>query len=456
MAEKYKQNIDIRVEEDKTIIVTFEAGTEVTFPKYISKFNNWADFNYLKHTASHLTEDEIEIFTTLPIRDKYILLHRINAFMYTTWVAPFGNKVAYATHKAFYNEDHFKAKKGVSPKAVQVLWDNKDIVDLCKSDRHESLIPLCVAESKTPKEVKDSVSRATWKKLVNGSITKNALIAGWRLQFIGAISLDTLVDVPSTVLYFHKDLDNKRGIEYGTWRELKKKRQLTHFGYTNSVIRDTINMLNTLGKPHNKDWSLARWDEEHTKASRVISLRRQQEEMERDAQSFIPFHTVCPNIYNNLPPVVFDHYGNEARLLVDRKELLEESRIMSHCVGTSNYWQYCQSGEYCVYAVKGRRGERATMGIRILQGQVSRQTMTWGVPLVFSIDQVQGRYNNKDNTPDRSVIDELFTNIKREYQISAQNKYDKPINMPNLPADTRYNDSNANPPMILNTYTWEY
>ena len=232
--------------------------------------------------------------------------------------------------------------------------ENREIISTAYKDNQKTIIPLCMKLNCTPKQLKDMVGRANWKKLLRNSITRNNILADM-VAFKGGKwdNIDNIIDLPPTYLkYSYRDSWYSHEVLSIGAKLAVAGRYISKDGKCYNVcsmIHDTINMFDYLGEKYNPDWSENRWREEHDKASEKITSRK---------------HSKTPFVYSTELIKFYEDDKFTATLLDSPFAVAKEGSEMGHCV--ASYSDACSEGKYCVYSIVEKETQiRSTIGIHI-------------------------------------------------------------------------------------------
>jgi hypothetical protein len=268
-------------------------------------------------------------------------------------------------------------KRQLNQTLVGNLHSMKDVVKQALSDGQENLLPLVLKLGMSPKEIKDSVSRATWKHLTKVSFTK--------AQYIGrALSRDRVCSIDYYLglnLSYMANIENfDKSLPHHTINRLaREERCLTDTGRVydiTRVVEDTMMLAEEVGYKTNPNWSWKRWQEEHKIVTRKHRAREFSDE------------EITKGVYQHLLPHVTSKYGDKATLLTTPLTIAMEGDQMGHCV--AGYARDCLQGSYVVYHLELRDGTVGTLGCYVLP------TVTGGYQLNFQ--QCYGKYNDRIST----------------------------------------------------------
>lgn len=274
--------------------------------------------------------------------------------------------------EGFTNEQIFKYcylrgyKRVLSKCRVESLHKLAPVVKQALADGQENLVPLILQLEKSPKEIKDSVPKYIWKKVINSSYTKNEYL-GRAVAVCGGIGvykednkavLGYATLRTSTLQCFdvgYKSLDKLQLIEKLAVEKRVLSKPQDYRLLANKVF-DTIHMAEQLGVQWNPKWKVKRWEEEHQRMSREIHAKR-----------FSP-DTITTGLYPRLPKEVVTPEG-KATLLQSALDVAVEGNKMNHCVG--GYAERCRSGRYAVYHITTKDGEESTLGCNMDNHNIS-------------------------------------------------------------------------------------
>lgn len=200
------------------------------------------------------------------------------------------------------------------------------------------LVPAIVVFQGSPSAIRQRIGGAAWRQIAHNSLTRNRKLmqvadslnrkdqGRWDAAFLDSLA------IPSGVL---ANVHNG-SLEEQIAGRLAPRKTPAIFEQTQHIVRDTMRMT---GDAFNPDWSLARMNEEHDKASR---------NRYRQKYSAKPF----------APAWNFTKDGFTATLLTSPVDIVAEGDSMHHCVGS--YAQEAAKRRYLVLRIDGK--ERATAG----------------------------------------------------------------------------------------------
>lgn len=261
--------------------------------------------------------------------------------------------------------------QGIAPNKVDKLEQHHEQLKSTLSDKQINMLPLVYSTGLTVKEIKDSVSKSVWKKLINNSFSRNKLIAGvleyYSLRTKKSVDLlKSLTDLPSSILKTPSlvvkviaagDLSSWVVSTAKAHRCLTKVRDVSKL---TDLVYDTHRMCNQRGMVFNINWGFKRMQETHT-----MLIREQLEA--REAPNKVLEEQLNKSIeYTNLPLNSFTYLGGNVsiELLSSGNRVKQEGKEMHHCVGWYSGW--CMDERYAVLSLTSTKG-RSTIGL-ILEG----------------------------------------------------------------------------------------
>ena len=292
----------------------------------------------------------------------------LNSLMFAVFIAPIGRDVIWA-----YGREGAKVRK-LNETSVKRLWDSWEVVKVCLEDNQKHMIPICATFNTTPHELKNSIPKHLWKKLINNSLTRNGLIAQ-KMPSVHSAMVDVshenrlspalcsssmlkfgLFIYPLNSLQVRRDLNaEERMLVNLTSDRLARENKLltkeSEFKYLRQVIYDTVVAAKKVDEVVNPKWSWKRWQEEHNRITKLEQqLRYSDERFGYTGFMFVPKD--------------FSSYGYTATLLSSERLIANEGIDMDHCV--AGYAGHSSQGYYLVYSITDREGQRSTLGVRTL------------------------------------------------------------------------------------------
>ena len=257
-------------------------------------------------------------------------------------------------------------RSGITVTRVQKLAKSFDKVKLAVADKQHNMLPLVVATGKSVKEIKDSCTKSTWKKLINNSFSRNKLIAEYAdsRSVRSQASFGFIATLPSTLLKnMAFDITALHGLEQEMvdWvvdkarqgRFLKDKAKVRKLYNT---LRDVRRMCQQFDVQFNIKWGLKRVEELHEDFTKRLREQRESKNKEQSESLSKPIE------YGNFPLNSFTYLDGkiEVSLLASGNEVMEEGRTMHHCVG--GYATSCMKETYAVFSLKSE-ADRSTLGV---------------------------------------------------------------------------------------------
>lgn len=372
------------------IVLRAEQGSEVTLPlRYFAKFDKSEPI----YKRQWFTEARpIGCFELKEAYQKFTSKYHITP----SKMQRLGERLFYKYIMTRYGKDVVSkmcyGRFGLNVDKVAKLEENFEKVQLALSDKQLNMIPLVVSTGKSVKEIKDSCSKSVWKKLINNSFSRNKLLAhvisGRWLTNKEATKF--VVNIPTSLLKHGLVVDwafQGTEVEETDWvidvakrgRYLGDKRKVVQLCH---LVRDVKRMCRQQGIAFNIKWGHKRMEEMHQE---LIELNRQllskrdqarQEQLERS----IPYESFPLNSFTYLDGRV------EVTLLSSGNEVIEEGRVMRHCVGS--YSDSCMQEQYAVFSLKSDSG-RSTAGITKHEVRYSAitdspNTLNWRVQQHYS------------------------------------------------------------------------
>ena len=369
------------------------AGRHFDKPRMVSTREIMKAFGYYgisKYNCQKFNEE----FGITPVN----LRKKINVAIREMWIAPVEQEV---------KRYGFSYGSKLSPRSVQQIWENLDVIREVQEDGLDNLEPFAAILGKNPQQMKEIVGKSAWKQLCKNSRTRNTYIASALLRR-GFSSVKTINSFPSWVLKQgyrgHIPFD-----ETGLWvleqfkpgeaRNMLPSGQF--FGFRRMIMErsDTKRMANELGLKFSEKWDYATIHKKHEEYTKLIEERRFSKDVFDWAKDF--------KIKG------LTHGDFEATLLDNAYAIAEEGRMMHHCV--ASYADASRSGDYLVYSIL-RKGERySTLGVRV---GVERINLVGGATLV-----VGGKYRlNQHYKACNKPVDDDCANELAEILIAKLNQ----------------------------------
>lgn len=234
------------------------------------------------------------------------------------------------------------------------LMNNKHHIEQALADNQENLVPFILRMNMSPKQIKDSLTKAEWKTIINNSFTRNKLLSdrrNWKeLLTVNSTVLkySSLYDGSEKLLCVTNYLVSNRGLTSYYTRNRFKSQECRELSRIVGIIDDTVSMATELGEPINRKWGAKRWEEEHNRIQRIYNIK-----------DFTDVE-ITRGLYPQLPKVI-EKGGYKAILLTTPKQVATEGHDMGHCV--ASYAGRCQRGDYIVYSILSDKGVRSTLGL---------------------------------------------------------------------------------------------
>lgn len=281
-------------------------------------------------------------------------------------------------------------KRQISKHSVITMHRMKDTLKQMLRDGQENLIPLVLKTEMTPKQIKDSLPKAYWKRLTKISFTKAQYISR-------GVNGKDVTRIPDYLELNTSYLANVKNIlsdvpHLVVNRLAKQRRCLTDVGRihdTARIVRDTMMMAEEIMYKTNPDWSWKRWQEEHTIVTRK---RRAAEFCDKE---------ILVGVYRYLHREVLSELGDKATLLTSALDVALEGDAMGHCV--AGYSRGCTRGEYVVYHIELTDGTVGTLGCTVVGTDKCPQ---------LRYQQCYGKYNERiDTNFARQVIEKVNNHL---------------------------------------------
>lgn len=196
------------------------------------------------------------------------------------------------------------------------------------------LIPAILYYGASPQDIRAKVGRGAWRRVASNSVSRNLLIMrAARRSYQVKDAFVRLLDIPSGVLpVIRSGADTDETIA-ARITPLKRGPEFLH---TLNIVSDTRRMM---ANEFNPEWGLARMQQEHELATKLIMQRRY------STKAFAPAWQ-------------FSGDGFTAELLTSQADIATEGAMQHHCV--ASYAQTAAMGKYAVFRIEGK--ERATVG----------------------------------------------------------------------------------------------
>ena len=281
-------------------------------------------------------------------------------------------------------------KRQISQHSVTTMHRMKDTLKQMLEDGQENLIPLVLKTEMTPKQIKDSLSKASWKRLTKVSFTKAQYISR-------AVNGKYVTKIPEYLELNTSYLANVNNLlsnvpHLVVNRLAKQRRCLTDADKIYDmarIVQDTMMIAEEIGYDVNPNWSWKRWSEEHT----IVTRKRRAKEFS-DKEILV-------GIYANLHREVVSEIGDKATLLTTALSVALEGDEMGHCV--AGYARRCIKGEYVVYHLHLADGTVGTLGCTVEGTDKCPQ---------LRYQQCYGKYNARiDTTFARQVIEQVNNHL---------------------------------------------
>lgn len=359
------QNKNILADMDTgEVVLRAEQGSEVTLPlRYFATFDKSKPI----HQRQWFTEARpIGCFELKEAYQKFTSKYHITP----SKMQRLGERLFYKYVTTRYGKDVVSkmcyGRCGLNVDKVAKLEENFEKVQLALSDKQLNMIPLVVSTGKSVKEIKDSCSKSVWKKLINNSFSRNKLLAhvisGRWLTNKEATKF--VVNIPTSLLkhglVVHDGFQGME-VEETDWvvdvarkgRYLGDKRRVLQLC---NLVRDVKRMCRQQGIAFNIKWGHKRMEEMHQELielNRQLLSKRDQARQEQ-LEKCIPYESFPLKSFTYLDGRV------EVTLLSSGNEIIEEGRVIRHCVGS--YADSCIQEQYAVFSLKSDLG-RSTAGI---------------------------------------------------------------------------------------------
>lgn len=276
-------------------------------------------------------------------------------------------------------------KRQISKPSVIALHKMKWAVNQMVEDGQENLIPLVLSTEMTPKQIKDSLPRASWKKLTRISFTTAQYISR-SISTKNVSRLSEYIELSSSYL---ANVNLISGMPHKVINKLAKQQKclcdVDKICHISSVVEDTMMMAEEIMYKTNPDWSWKRWQEEHTIVTRK---RRAAEFCDKE---------ILVGVYRYLHREVLSELGDKATLLTSALDVALEGDVMGHCV--AGYARGCTRGEYVVYHIELTDGTVGTLGCTVVGTDKCPQ---------LRYQQCYGKYNERiDTNFARQVIEKV-------------------------------------------------
>lgn len=245
---------------------------------------------------------------------------------------------------------------------VHALIARKQEFEQLHKDNLDNLAPLLIKYGGKLQDVKQAVSKSTWKRLHHNSFHRNKLIAN---RMCGYGDIVVLQHLSSTLLYHGignaygvKDEQSAKWLTKNLKGKYKTGKQLVH------SFLDCRLMLSKENKEFNYNWNLEKMLEEHDKAVMRINNRKYSKDLIPSLQHIVN---------KQLDKFYSDNFT--AELVTSRFMLAEEGTEMHHCV--AGYADAIERGDYLVYSIRNLESKRyCTLGINI---QVQEGVQYFGI-----------------------------------------------------------------------------
>lgn len=239
--------------------------------------------------------------------------------------------------------------------------ETEDLLQQCKKDGIENVIPIVAWYKKSPQELKKALGENQWKKFCKNSYSRNRLLFLTSNDNFSPIDWNTL---PSTLL--------KARLAYRPevyeWllrtQEVSLNKMLEYdFNLQREIhtYLDTKRLCEAEGETFNPKWSKRRMKEEHDRLSRMQQEIANRKRVERDAEYAKLLARDFRDMHKGLEVIKFDS-GVIATPLLNMQQVQDEGRKMKHCVGA--YDSLCAEGEYLVWHLT-KGATETTLGINV-------------------------------------------------------------------------------------------
>ena len=239
--------------------------------------------------------------------------------------------------------------------------DTEDLLQQCKKDGIENVIPIVAWYKKSPQELKKALGENQWKKFCKNSYSRNRLLFLKGNDSFSPVDWDTL---PSTLLKAR--LANPPEVYEWLLRtqEIAFNRIIKHASSLHREVctyLDTKSMCKSAGETFNPKWSKRRMKEEHDRLSRMQQQIANRKRAERDAEYAKLLTKDFREMHKGLEVTKFDS-GVIATPLLNMQQVQDEGVKMKHCVGA--YAIQCAEGEYLVWHLT-KGATETTLGINV-------------------------------------------------------------------------------------------
>ena len=275
-------------------------------------------------------------------------------------------------------------RRQINQHSVTTLHKMKDVIKQMLLDGQENLIPIVLRSTMTPKQIKDSLQKHEWKHLTKISFTK-AQYLSYSVGINNLYDLGKYLDLNLGYLVNNsQNLLSNRTPHLIINKLARQARCLSHPDKVHDILRiveDTMMIAEEIGYTVNPNWSLKRWNEEHT----IVTRKRRAKEF--------PETPIKKGVYLQLPREIMSDTGDKAVLLDSPLAVALEGDNMGHCV--AGYANRCARGEYAVYHLVLADGTVGTLGCNVVGlavpvGSDPKEELRY--------QQCYGKYNYRINT----------------------------------------------------------
>lgn len=235
----------------------------------------------------------------------------------------------------------------INYRSVAGIYKNIDKVDQLAKDGLLRLAPLVIHSGLDPQELRASMGKGAWKRLLSQSDYRIRLIAR-NLDGPRSINGDfvrAICDIQSGILKNNYCIFNTELIAARLAPRVVDYRDVLN------LVRDTDRMV----QDFNPNWSLKRIKEEHERATERMNARRLEQQLKKDKEYQTEFAEAA----------VYEIDGYKYTRLNTKRKIQDEGAFMGHCVG--GYASQAFNRSYEVFTVE-KGTERATLGLFIQKG----------------------------------------------------------------------------------------
>lgn len=239
--------------------------------------------------------------------------------------------------------------------------DTEDLLQQCRKDGIENIIPIVAWYKKSPQELKKILGDSQWKKLCKNSYSRNRLLFLKGTSEFNPTDWDSL---PSTLLKVKSSYQPELYEWLLRTQDVPLKKIVK---YDSSIQReihtylDTKRLAESVGETFNPKWSKRRMKEEHDRLSRMQQEIANRKRAEMDAEYAKLLTKDFRDMHKGLEVIKFDS-GVIATPLLNMQQVQDEGVKMKHCIGT--YASRCAEGKYLVWHLTKGTTE-TTLGINV-------------------------------------------------------------------------------------------